>query len=174
MADPEGDPSHVVVTGDALGIDDVVAVAREGRSARLAPSVEARMAPARTVVESLVASDTVAYGITTGFGALASTRVSPDQAAELQVNLLRSHAAGVGGPVPDDLVRAMLLLRARTLSQGHSGVRSADTGGSPRVAQSKYHPRCSLAGIGGCVRRSGAICPSRLASHRRRSGTRWR
>src|SRR5690606_38161896 len=60
---------------------------------------------------------------TTGFGAFASTRIDPSEARELQVNLLRSHAAGVGDPLPDEVVRAMLLLRARTLAQGHSGVR---------------------------------------------------
>jgi histidine ammonia-lyase len=82
------------------------------------------MAPARRIVEAAVASDEIVYGITTGFGALATTRVDPQEAAELQVNLLRSHAAGVGPSLPDELVRAMLTLRARTLSQGYSGVRT--------------------------------------------------
>ena len=71
-----------------------------------------------------VSGDEVVYGITTGFGALSTTRVEPDEAAELQLNLLRSHAAGVGPPLPDELVRAMLALRARTLAQGYSGVRT--------------------------------------------------
>jgi len=113
----------VSITGDPLQIDDVIAVARGGAKAELGANVAERMAPARALVEKAVASDSIVYGITTGFGALASTRVSPNQAADLQVNLLRSHAAGVGRPLPDELVRAMLLLRARTLSQGHSGVR---------------------------------------------------
>jgi histidine ammonia-lyase len=81
------------------------------------------MAPARMVVEDALASGAIVYGITTGFGALASTRVEGEEATQLQINLLRSHAAGVGDPLPDEIVRAMLLLRARTLSQGHSGVR---------------------------------------------------
>ncbi len=119
-----GSVTTVEVTGDPLHISDVVAVARGGARAELGPEVAERMAPARAVVERALASNAVVYGITTGFGALASTRVSASQAADLQVNLLRSHAAGVGAPVPDELVRAMLLLRARTLSQGHSGVRS--------------------------------------------------
>jgi histidine ammonia-lyase len=82
------------------------------------------MAPALRVVEEAVAGDDIVYGITTGFGALSRTRVNPEEAAELQINLLRSHAAGVGPPLPDELVRAMLALRARTLAQGYSGVRT--------------------------------------------------
>jgi histidine ammonia-lyase len=81
------------------------------------------MGPARRLVEQVVADDRTVYGITTGFGRLAGTRIDPEQAAQLQVRLLRSHAAGVGRRLGDRTVRAMLLLRARTLSQGHSGVR---------------------------------------------------
>lgn len=112
-----------MVSGDPLLIDEVVAVARRQATAVLGPEVAERMAPARRVVEEAVASDAIVYGVTTGFGALASTRVGRDEAAVLQVNLLRSHAAGVGPLLADDIVRAMLLLRARTLSQGHSGIR---------------------------------------------------
>lgn len=79
--------------------------------------------PARALVERAVAEDQTVYGITTGFGALASTHIDPAEAATMQVRLLRSHAAGVGPPVPAPIVRAMMLLRARTLASGHSGVR---------------------------------------------------
>jgi histidine ammonia-lyase len=113
----------VVIDGGPLTIDQVVAVAHRQSQVAIAAGVAARMAPARAVVERAIDSGAVVYGITTGFGALAGTRVDVDQAAELQVNLLRSHAGGVGPPLADELVRAMLLLRARTLSQGHSGVR---------------------------------------------------
>jgi histidine ammonia-lyase len=115
--------SRVLVTGDPLTIEQVVAVARSQATTAMGPEVAERMAPARRIVEEAVASDAIVYGVTTGFGALASTRVEREEAAELQVNLLRSHAAGVGDPLSDEVVRAMLLLRARTLSQGHSGVR---------------------------------------------------
>ena len=74
-------------------------------------------------MERAVAAGEPVYGVTTGFGAMASTRIDPSDAKELQLSLLRSHAAGVGPPLPAPMVRAMLLLRARTLSQGHSGVR---------------------------------------------------
>lgn len=113
----------VVIDGGPLSPSQVVEVAQRRVQVSLGPQLADRMAPARQVVEQAVQRGDTVYGITTGFGALASTRIEPAEAATLQVNLLRSHAAGVGPPLPDPLVRAMLLLRARTLAQGHSGVR---------------------------------------------------
>jgi histidine ammonia-lyase len=104
-------------------MEDVVAVAERRAEAEMHPDVESRMRPALEMVDRALAERQTIYGVTTGFGALASTRIEPEEAEELQVHLLRSHAAGVGPPVPDELVRAMLLLRARSLSQGYSGVR---------------------------------------------------
>jgi histidine ammonia-lyase len=83
------------------------------------------MRPARNLVEKVVTEDRTVYGITTGFGRLASTHIPPEEASQLQIRLLRSHAAGVGRRLSDRTVRAMLLLRARTLAQGYSGVRPA-------------------------------------------------
>ncbi len=113
----------VIVDGGPLTIADVVAVARSRARATPGPDLSVRMGPARELVSAAAEGGEVVYGITTGFGALASTRIDPAEARSLQVNLLRSHAAGVGEPMPDDVVRAMLVLRARTLAQGHSGVR---------------------------------------------------
>jgi len=113
----------VVVDGAPLAAADVVAVAKGEARVALAASVAARMAPARAVVEEVVAANRTVYGITTGFGALASTRIRPDLSEQLQLGLVRSHAAGVGPALPAAQVRAMMLLRARTLAQGHSGVR---------------------------------------------------
>jgi len=113
----------IVVSGDRLSAADVVAVAGGGATVEVGEQVAARMEPARRVVADAVARGDVVYGVTTGFGALATTRVEPAESAAMQVALLRSHAAGVGPALPDDQVRAMLLLRARTLAQGHSGVR---------------------------------------------------
>jgi histidine ammonia-lyase len=115
--------SRVVIDGGPLTPEQVVAVAFRESGVALDPGVPDRMAPARELVERVLESDRAVYGINTGLGALASTRVDRRQVEELQLNLLRSHAAGVGPPLPDEIVRAMLLLRARTLSQGHSGVR---------------------------------------------------
>jgi histidine ammonia-lyase len=112
----------VRIDGGPLAIDDVLAVA-DGAPIEITDEARRRMAPARALVDELVAEGRTVYGVTTGFGALASTRIDPDLAEEAQVALLRSHSAGVGDPLGDDVVRVMLALRARTLAQGHSGVR---------------------------------------------------
>lgn len=101
----------------------VVAVARDGAVVDLDPGARAAMAPARSAVERALADRAVVYGVTTGFGALADTVIPPDDADRLQHALVLSHAAGMGPPVEDDVVRAMMLLRARTLVGGHTGAR---------------------------------------------------
>jgi histidine ammonia-lyase len=118
-----GSSDPIVLTGADLTIADVEAVARGKATVTLDDDARGRMAEAREVVERLVAAGEVVYGVTTGFGALASRVVPPADAPRLQENLLKSHAAGVGPPLPRDVVRAMLLLRANTLALGHSGCR---------------------------------------------------
>jgi len=113
----------VVLTGADLTIADVEAVARRAAAARLDDDARARMGEARGVIEELVAAGEVVYGVTTGFGDLASSFVPAAQGEQLQENLLVSHAAGVGETFPREIVRAMLLLRANTLALGHSGCR---------------------------------------------------
>src|SRR5690606_41836019 len=113
----------VIVDGSPLRIEDVAAVAPRLAEARAGDGVAERMAPAHRVVSDAVANGDVVYGITTGFGAFASTRIDHSEARDLQVNLLRSHAGGVGDLVPDEVDSAMRLLRHSTLAQGHSGVR---------------------------------------------------
>jgi histidine ammonia-lyase len=125
VTDPRGasgaDP--IVLTGADLSIADVEAVARNGRTAVLDDAARGRMQESRDLIERLVAAGEVVYGVTTGFGALASRFVAPADAERLQANLLMSHAAGVGAPLDTEIVRAMLLLRANTLALGHSGCR---------------------------------------------------
>src|SRR5579863_2764660 len=113
----------VTVNGDALTIEDVVDVARGAATAELAPSVAAAMEPSRAVVAAATEGDAPVYGVNTGFGALADTRVGIRDLERLQSAIVRSHAAGVGEPLDDAAVRALLLLRARTLAAGYSGVR---------------------------------------------------
>ena len=113
----------VIVDGSGLTPRQVADVALGRVGAQVGTDLAERMQPARDVVDRAVESGITVYGITTGFGALAGTHIGKEQAEALQLNLLRSHATGVGEPLPDELVRAMLLLRARTLAQGHSGVR---------------------------------------------------
>ena len=111
------------LTGRDLSIDNVIEVARGRRRVVLSDEAAERVAASRAVIERLVSDAAIVYGVTTGFGDLADVRIEPAQTAELQRNLVRSHAAGVGDPLPDDVVRAMLLLRANTLAVGLSGVR---------------------------------------------------
>jgi histidine ammonia-lyase len=113
----------VALDGSPLSVADVVAVARHGAAVAVAPAAAARMAPARAVVERIVAGGASVYGVTTGFGALASVKVSPAEARRLQLSLVLSHAAGMGDAVEREVVRAMMLLRARTLAAGLSGAR---------------------------------------------------
>jgi histidine ammonia-lyase len=113
----------VIVNGDALTIEDVVDVARGAATAELAPGVAAVMEPSRSVVAAAIEGDAPVYGVNTGFGALADTRVGTRDLERLQGAIVRSHAAGTGEPLDDGAVRALLLLRARTLAAGYSGVR---------------------------------------------------
>ena len=112
----------VELEGPGLTIAEVVAVARNSERVELTASAIERMAKARAVVERLAEGDPK-YGISTGFGALATVSIPADRRKALQVALVRSHAAGMGDPVEDEVVRAMILLRARTLALGASGAR---------------------------------------------------
>jgi histidine ammonia-lyase len=111
-----------VEVGGELTLDDVLAAAR-GEPVAIAPQARDRMLAARRVVDDLVAAHETVYGVTTGFGALADVHLTPDQAQQLQHSLLRTHAVGVGEPLSEWEVRAMLVLRAHVLALGHSGVR---------------------------------------------------
>ncbi|MGE3163499.1 MAG: histidine ammonia-lyase [Planctomycetota bacterium] len=108
--------------GGRLTLADLAAIA--DREVNLALTADARKAVrrARKVVDGFIDRDEVAYGITTGFGRFCRVRISPDQARELQRNLLRSHGAGVGEPFAPEVARLCVALRANTLAQGHSGI----------------------------------------------------
>ncbi len=113
----------ITVDGGALTIDAVVRAARGREPVTLDPGVQARMRPAREVVDRLDREGAVVYGVTTGFGALADRAVDPADRALLQRSVVLSHAAGSGSRLDDEVVRGMILLRARTLAAGLSGVR---------------------------------------------------
>ena len=108
--------------GHGVSIDDVVQVARHAARVELTAAAVARMTAAREVVERLAEGEPK-YGISTGFGALATVSIPPERRRALQLALIRSHAAGLGEPVETEVVRAMVFLRARTLAMGHSGAR---------------------------------------------------
>jgi histidine ammonia-lyase len=146
----------VVLTGADLTVADVEAVARHGARAALDVHARERMAEARAVIDTLVASGAVVYGVTTGFGDLATTSIPPSDASRLQENLLASHAAGVGQPFPREVVRAMLLLRANTLALGHSGARPAVVDRLLRFLELGIHP---VVPEQGSVGASGDLAP---------------
>ena len=114
---------RVTVDGRTLDVAGVEQVARHGARVRLDADARNRVVQARRVVDDILASGDVVYGINTGFGKLADVRISPGQLEQLQRNLLLSHACGVGEAFPEDVVRAMLLLRANVLATGHAGCR---------------------------------------------------
>ncbi len=113
----------VVLGPDGLSAADVLAVAREAVPVELSTAALDAIAASRAIVDAIDESDRAVYGVSTGFGALAMSRIPRSRRAELQHALIRSHAAGVGEPVPAEVVRAMLVLRARSLAAGRSGVR---------------------------------------------------
>lgn len=106
-----------------LTIERIVAVVRDGAQVRFSEAAEKRLANARQHVDALAAGMVPTYGVSTGFGALATRHIPPERRAALQRSLIRSHAAGAGPAVETEVVRAMMLLRLRTLATGHTGVR---------------------------------------------------
>jgi len=111
------------LTGTDLTIDNVIEVARGRREVELDPAAADRMRASRAVIDRLIDEGATVYGVTTGFGDLADVRIDAADTVALQRNLIRSHAAGVGDALPDEVVRAMLVLRANALAVGLSGVR---------------------------------------------------
>ncbi|MBT2365006.1 histidine ammonia-lyase [Streptomyces sp. ISL-10] len=118
----------VVVGMSGTTADDVIAVAREGARIELSDEARAALAEARSIVDALAAKPEPVYGVSTGFGALATRHISPELRAQLQRNIVRSHAAGMGPRVEREVVRALMFLRLKTVCSGRTGVR-------PEVAQ---------------------------------------
>jgi histidine ammonia-lyase len=115
----------LVLTGQPLTLEEIGDVALRQRVVVLGEEPRRRVQASRRLVDALVERNETAYGINTGFGKLSDVRIPPDQLQDLQRNLVRSHACGIGEPLPEATVRAMLLLRANVLAKGHSGVRPA-------------------------------------------------
>ncbi len=137
-----------VEIGSGLKADDVVAVAREHQLTSLSTEARSKMTESARIVASLADSALPTYGVSTGFGSLANTYIPPDKRDELQRALVRSHAAGMGAQVEPEVVRAMILLRARTLAMGFSGAR-------PEVAETML--ALLNAGITPVVREHGSL-----------------
>ena len=152
----------VLLTGNDLTFAQLYAVALRGETVGLASVAVARMNASRAVVERLVASGATAYGINTGFGKLASVRISPEQVRQLQVNLVRSHASGVGEPLSEAETRALMVLRANALAKGLSGVRPRVVETLCQMLNAKVHPVIPSQGSVGA---SGDLAPLAHLAH---------
>jgi histidine ammonia-lyase len=113
----------VLLDGNSLTLEQVREVARDFRSAALGSGAKQAMMKSRALVDRWVAEGKPIYGINTGFGSLQDKAIPPDEVEQLQENILLSHAAGIGEPMPEEIVRAMMLLRANALAKGFSGIR---------------------------------------------------
>ncbi len=112
------------LNGQPLSLAEIARVASDGEPVRVAEVAQPRIAKARRVVEEIVARDAVVYGVSTGFGKLSEVKIPPNELRDLQRNLVRSHACGVGAPLSAEETRAMMLLRANVLTLGFSGIRT--------------------------------------------------
>ncbi|NOZ77754.1 MAG: histidine ammonia-lyase [Acidobacteria bacterium] len=146
---------QVVVDGRSLSLEDVVAVAN-GAVVSLDPEARERIAASRRVVDHILDSGQVVYGVNTGFGKLAEVRISPDELGHLQLNLVRSHSCGVGEPFPERVVRAMLLLRANVLASGFAGCRPEIVEAVLALVNHRVHP---VVPSQGSVGASGDLAP---------------
>lgn len=108
---------------DGMTIEDLVTIARQGASVKLTQGSEKRILASRKLVDQWVKQEKAVYGVTTGFGALSDVSISKKDTGRLQKNILMSHAAGVGEPFDDEVVRAIMALRIKDLARGHSGIR---------------------------------------------------
>src|SRR5215470_15493321 len=146
----------IQLTGNDLTFDQLHRIALDHESVSLSPLAAERMQASRAVVEKLVATGRTAYGINTGFGKLASVRISSEQVRQLQVNLVRSHACGVGAPLSIPETRAMMLLRANALAKGLSGVRPGTVETLCSMLNAGVHPVIPSQGSVGA---SGDLAP---------------
>jgi histidine ammonia-lyase len=147
---------RIALTGNDLTFEQLYAAATQNAQVELAPIAIERMKASRAVVDRLVSSGATAYGINTGFGKLASVRISTEQVKQLQLNLVRSHACGVGVPLSEAESRAMMLLRANALAKGLSGVRPVVVETLCSMLNAGVHP---LIPSQGSVGASGDLAP---------------
>ena len=146
----------ILLDGSSLALADLVAVADGAAPIALAPSARAQVARSRAVVDRLAGGAAAVYGVNTGFGNFAETRISHDDLARLQTNLIRSHATGVDAPLPPRTVRAMMALRANVLAKGFSGIRPATLEALLALLQHGVHPYVPSRGSVGA---SGDLAP---------------
>jgi histidine ammonia-lyase len=147
---------RIIIDGISLTTDRVIDVARRGARVALSPSAMKRMNRSRMWVEQAVRRQEVVYGVTTGFGAFQNVSIPPMKLRELQRNLILSHCAGVGEPFDEEVVRAMMLLRANALAKGYSGIRVSTVERLLEMVNKRVHPVIPSQGSVGA---SGDLAP---------------
>jgi len=145
-----------ITQNDLMTLDELVAVARGGAIVEINESAKLAIRKSRATVEQMLKEEKIVYGITTGFGSFYNVTISPEETHDLQRNLIESHACGVGNPLPIDVVRAMLLLRVKSLSQGVSGIRLSTLEGLVNMLNKGVTPVVPEKGSLGA---SGDLCP---------------
>jgi histidine ammonia-lyase len=146
----------ILLDGSSLTIEQLLAIADRGEPVALADAARARVRASRAVVDRRAQGDEPAYGINTGFGSFADVKIPPDALEALQLNLLRSHAAGLGRPLPARAVRATMALRANVLAKGFSGIRVETLEALVALLNHGVHPRVPSRGSVGA---SGDLAP---------------
>ena len=146
----------ILLDGSRLTLGDLLAIADDYAEVGLAPDARARVAASRAVVDAKADGDAPVYGVNTGFGNFAETRIDKADLAPLQLNLLRSHAAGVDAPLPVRTVRAAMALRANVLAKGYSGIRVETLEALIAMLNRRVHPRVPSRGSVGA---SGDLAP---------------
>ena len=146
----------IQIDGEHLSFEQFYRIVQEQALVEIAPAARERMIASRKVIERLVQSDAAVYGVNTGFGKMASVRISREQIGELQVNLVRSHACGVGTPLSEQETRAMLVLRANAIAKGFSGVRPVVAETLCAMLNKRVHPVIPSQGSVGA---SGDLAP---------------
>jgi histidine ammonia-lyase len=142
--------------GESISLSQIAAVAHDGEAVKISALAQPRILASREVVEEIIARDAVVYGVTTGFGKLSDVRIPRDALNELQLNLVRSHACGIGAPLSEPEVRAMMLLRANVLTLGFSGIRFEIIQMLGEMLNSRVHP---VVPEKGSVGASGDLAP---------------
>jgi histidine ammonia-lyase len=142
--------------GESISLSQIAAVAHDGKAVKISALAQPRILASREVVEAIIAGDAVVYGVTTGFGKLSDVRIPRVALNELQLNLVRSHACGIGAPLSEPEVRAMMLLRANVLTLGFSGIRLEIIQMLGEMLNSRVHP---VVPEKGSVGASGDLAP---------------
>ena len=142
--------------GESISLSQLAAVAHNGEAVEISALAQPRILASRKVVEEIIARDAVVYGVTTGFGKLSDVRIPRDALNELQLNLVRSHACGIGEPLSEPEVRAMMLLRANVLTLGFSGIRLEIIQMLGEMLNRRVHP---VVPAKGSVGASGDLAP---------------